>query len=348
MLRVALGGETMADGSRGRIISPISLAMTEGETISVVSFFAGCGGLDLGFLGGFEYLSSFFPRTRFEIVAAFDADQQAVEAYKKNIGNHASVLDLSVADVNEMPGADILLGGFPCQDFSQCGPRKGLASTRGRLYRAMVDYAERHQPKIIIGENVAGLLYRDEGAALKRIRHDFEAAGYQSHVWDIRAQNYGVPQARHRIFLVFVRNDIDSADLVPPPPAVRTVTARQAISDLLLPKMRYTPNQNQYFRAAKAGRGHGQGDEKTPADGVAYTIRANSRSRVQFHYSRPRRLTVRECARLQSFPDEFVFPFAATANMRLIGNAVPPVLAHAVARQLQKFLENRLSLGIGA
>jgi len=102
--------------------------------------------------------------------------------------------------------------------------------------------------------------------------------------------------------------------------------------------MRKTPNQDQYFRAKKAGRGHGQGDERTPSDGPGYTVRANAKSRVQFHYSRPRRLTVRESARLQSFPDTFSFPFAATANMRLIGNAVPPVLAHRVAQTLQDFI----------
>ena len=328
----------MADGSRGGNLLP-RIAAKSGKTISVVSFFSGCGGLDLGFLGGFKYLEKTYAKTLFEVVAAYDADARAVETYRANIGSHISKADLASADVRSMAGSDVLLGGFPCQEFSQCGPRRGLDSERGQLYTAMVAYARCHRPKLVVGENVAGLLYRDDGAALSKIRADFEALGYRSYVWEIHAHHHGVPQARHRIFLIFVRDDLDSSALMPPVPAIKQISAREALADLLLPKMRSMANQGQYFRAAKAGQGHGQGDEKTPADGPGYTVRANSRSRVQFHYSRPRRLTVRECARLQSFPDSFVFPYTATANMKLIGNAVPPVLAHAVACQLQEFLE---------
>lgn len=303
-----------------------------------MSFFAGCGGLDLGFLGGFTFLGKQFARTCFDVVGAYDADHDAVEAYRINIGSHAHIADLSTCDMATLPAADILLGGFPCQEFSQCGPRRGLESERGRLYLAMVDYAITHRPSIIVGENVAGLMYRDSGRALKTICADFAGIGYMPHIWEFHAEEHGVPQARHRIFLIFVRADLDCTNLRMPAPFETRITARMALQDLLRSDMRKTPNQDQFFRAKKAGRGHGQGDERTPADGPGYTVRANAKSRVQFHYSRPRRLTVRESARLQSFPDTFRFPFAATANMRLVGNAVPPALAHRVAEALQHFL----------
>jgi DNA (cytosine-5)-methyltransferase 1 len=329
----------MADGAIGgspvrNLTSPPVMA-----SIEVVSFFCGCGGLDLGFQGGFEFLGKHYKKNRFQIKAAYDADSSAIRAYRENVGAHASVVDLAEVDMSSLPHADVLLGGFPCQEFSQCGPRGGTRSARGGLYRRMVEYASVHQPKVVVGENVAGLLYRDGGLALQTIQDDFARVGYTSHVWEVRAQYHGVPQARHRLFLIFVRNDISSVSIKAPVPSERAATARDAIADLLLPRNRKVPNQSQYFKAARAARGHGQGDERTPLDGPAYTIRANSRSRVQFHYSRPRRLTVRECARLQSFPDNFIFPFAATANMKLIGNAVPPVLAHAVAQSVEQFVE---------
>ncbi len=332
----------MADGSRSANRS-VSELVKDDRRFSVVSFFAGCGGLDLGFLGGFDYLGRSYSRTRFNVLAAYDADPQAVDTYARNIGAHIALADLANAELASMPKADVLLGGFPCQEFSQCGPRRGLNSERGQLYRAMVDYAEHHAPALIVGENVAGLLYRDSGRALKTIQLDFERIGYRSHVWEVRAEEFGVPQARHRVFLIFVRNDIPDSCLGELQPTTQ-ISSRMALSDLLKPGRSTIANQAQYFRAAKAGNGHGQGDEKTPADGPAYTVRANSRSRVQFHYSRPRRLTVRECARLQTFPDNFIFPFAATANMRLIGNAVPPVLGHVVATHIQEFLLGQVSL----
>ena len=97
-------------------------------------------------------------------------------------------------------------------------------------------------------------------------------------------------------------------------------------------------NQSKYFVSSKATAGGGQGDTVNEADKVALCIRANARGRIQFHYRLPRRLTVRECARVQTFPDEFVFPYTTQRNLTLIGNAVPPILAHAVAASVARFL----------
>ena len=115
-------------------------------------------------------------------------------------------------------------------------------------------------------------------------------------------------------------------------------TIEWAIGDLVDITDESVPNQSQFFAASKAKKGNGQGDEINDSTKPAYTIRANPKSRVQFHYSLPRRLTVRECARIQTFPDDFVFKHSKTTSMSQIGNAVPPVLAHIVATSVAEFM----------
>lgn len=329
----------MADGSKPLLSNIQDQKGTDARSISVVSFFCGCGGLDLGFRGGFEFLGRPYGRTHFETHAAYDIDKASIATYRLNLGSAAQVADLAAIAPEQLPHSDVLIGGFPCQEFSNCGPRKGLSSDRGSLYLSMVRYAAFHKPLVVVAENVAGLLTLNGGADLQKIKDDFATAGYRSNVWEMRAERYGVPQARHRIFLLFIRNDLNGD---PTPPEREgshiPVSVKSAIEDLLRPNGRRIANQGQYFKAVKAGNGHGQGDERSPKNGPGYTVRANSRSRVQFHYCRPRRLTVRECARLQTFPDNFEFPFSATTNMKQIGNAVPPVLAHKVAMQIQAFI----------
>lgn len=314
--------------------------MTDNK-LTVTSFFAGCGGLDLGFLGGFRHQSDEVPRSKFKITQAYEVDPHCEVTYKKNIGDHFVLADLSKISSVSMPASDVLIGGFPCQDFSVCGPRKGLNSERGQLYRALVEYCQTHRPKIFVAENVGNIITMDKGRVLARIINDFCEAGYRVDHWLLNAADYGVPQARSRVFLVGVRDDIQGFPARPYPAfksSHRSVS--WAIRDLLEVTDESIPNQAQYFKANRAKNGHGQGDEISAADKPGYTVRANAKSRVQFHYSLPRRLTIRECARLQTFPDTFVFPHSATTNIMQIGNAVPPLLANAVAQECEKFLLN--------
>lgn len=308
---------------------------------SVVSFFAGCGGLDLGFLGGFDFNGLPHPELPFKILHAYDFDAKAVETYRLNIDEHASVLDLSRFDPDSISAADVLIGGFPCQDFATCGPRRGLDSERGRLYRALIKYANVHKPKIIVGENVPGLANIAGGDTLKQIVREIEEAGYKVKIWTMYGPDYGVPQSRTRIFIICVRDDLVGFPVQPKPTHESNHrTIKWAIQDLeRLDCETVVPNQSQYFMASKAKNGNGQGDEVSRANEPGYTVRANAKSRVQFHYSLERRLTVRECARLQTFPDDFVFPHSATSNIMQIGNAVPPMLAHSVASAITDWLK---------
>ncbi len=306
---------------------------------TVASLFSGCGGLDLGMTGGFSHNSSFFEHLPFDVVYAADNSEDAIDTYKLNLGNHISLVDLSRVDINLLPSADVLIGGFPCQDFSSSGTKSGFDGKRGQLYQVLSKYMEKHQPKIVIGENVPHLARLRGGIYLETILKEFEAEGYSFDVWDLYAPDYGLAQSRRRLFLVGVRNDLIGFP-VKPEPAIKEnhVSIDQCLSDLELISDESVTNQSQYFVASRASSGGGQGDHTNQVGKVAYCIRANSRGRIQFHYKLPRRLTVRECARLQSFPDEFVFPFSTQRNLMLIGNAVPPLLGHYVARSVAEYL----------
>ncbi|CAM8649781.1 Dcm Site-specific DNA methylase [Comamonadaceae bacterium] len=303
--------------------------------------FTGIGGLDMGFEGGFSYKEKKYAAQPYKVLAAYEKDDKCVETIQKNLNIPIHQVNLSEKSVATMPSADVLIGGFPCQDFSSCGPKLGLSSDRGQLYKVLTKYMASHRPKIVCAENVPNLARMAGGAVIKKIVHDFEAQGYRVQVWDLFAPDYGVPQSRRRLFFICTRNDLIGQPEIPEPKfAGKHLTTRWAIEDLESVLDESIPNQSQYFKASKAKKGNGQGDETCKADAPSYTIRANAKSRVQFHYSLGRRLTIRECARLQTFPDDYIFPHSATSSVMQIGNAVPPVLAHAVASQLTKFLSN--------
>jgi DNA (cytosine-5)-methyltransferase 1 len=314
-------------------------------TIGVMSMFSGCGGMDLGFLGGFEYCGKTYASLPFRIVGAVDSDQRSIETYRLNIDDRATVGDLTQIPPSELPEARVLIGGFPCQDFSSSGPKTGFSGDRGQLYTCMVEYMRTHQPDMVIGENVPHLATLHGGQYLEAIIRDFEAEGYHFVVWSLFGPDYGLSQSRRRLFLVGVRNDLG----YPPPPPRPTHHAKHipidaALADLEKITDETVTNQSQYFVATRATAGGGQGDHTNQRGKVAYCIRANAKARIQFHYALDRRLTVRECARLQSFPDGFVFPFSSMTNMTQIGNAVPPILAHQVATVVFEHL-NRIERG---
>lgn len=320
-------------------------ANKEKAPYSVVSYFCGCGGLDLGFRGGFKYHDEDYPALPFNILEAYDNEPRCIETYNDYFGaGHATVKDLATVKPEDVSKADILIGGFPCQEFSSCGPLGGLESERGRLYRTLIAYMNTHKPKIVVGENVINLERMEKGEVLKTIKKDLAAAGYAVKVWKMFAPNYGIPQRRTRLIIMCVRKDIFDKYGFPEEPEARFKDRHRsiewAIGDLVdVTDNSVIPNQGDYFGASKAKKGNGQGDESNKKDMPAYTIRANPKSRVQFHYSLDRRLTVRECARIQTFPDDFSFQFSKTVNISQIGNAVPPVMAYLVAQRVKQYLD---------
>ena len=305
----------------------------------VLSLFSGCGGLDLSFLGGFRVFGQVHEALPFDIVAAVDFSEDAVGCYRLNLGTHVRCADLMETPAADLPKADVLIGGFPCQDFSSSGPKTGFAGSRGKLYRVLVDYMAAHRPKVVVAENVPYLARLCEGEYLATIIREFEETGYHFDVWELYGPDYGLPQSRRRLFLVGVRDDLPGYPCLPGPTHLgRHRTISEALLDLEEIDDERVANQSQFFVSSRATSGGGQGDHRNQPDKVAYCIRANARGRIQFHHRFDRRLTVRECARLQSFPDEFVFPYSTQRNLTLIGNAVPPILGYRVAQAVADYL----------
>jgi len=319
----------------------------------VASLFSGCGGMDLGFIGGFKFLGKKYADLGFEIVFANDIAQDACDTYENYFKHKPTCIDIKqyLDKGGVIPDCDLVLGGFPCQDFSLAGKRKGFGTERGRLYEQMKRVILLKQPSLFIAENVKGLT--NLAGALEKIKEDFAGAypGYRISDHLLIASDFGVPQTRERVIIVGVRNDCVSAFYPPPPTHAadetnednrkQWITAKETIDDLWRTenKSDCLPNQNQYSKAKNYGE-HLQGNKPIRPNYPGPTIRAEHHGNIEFHYNKKRRLTVRECARIQSFPDNFVFNGSGSSAYVQVGNAVPPVLAWHVAKSAKNFFDN--------
>ncbi len=304
---------------------------------SVVSMFSGCGGMDLGFRGGFTIFGRNYARLPFDVVWANEINAAACRTYRKNIA--PSIICENVWNVlDSIPEhVDVLIGGFPCQDISINGKGAGVSGERSSLYRAMVEALKRAKPKIFVAENVKGLLMRHNKASLQQILEDFNALGYEISYALYHAADYGVPQSRERVFIVGTLQG--TGQFVPPEPERckdTWMTAEEAIGDL--EGISANPAINHIW--SLANRSPEQGDRHLNANKPAYTIRAECHGNIQFHYTLPRRISMREAARIQSFPDDFIFDARLRETERQIGNAVPPVLAWHIANAVCDYLTN--------
>jgi DNA (cytosine-5)-methyltransferase 1 len=300
------------------------------KKISVVSLFSGCGGMDLGFNGGFNFLGEDYAKTQFEIIWANELNEAACRTYRKNIGTHIVAGDIWQTMADMPAKADVVIGGFPCQDISVNGKGAGVDGARSGLYRAMVEAVDRLRPRIFVAENVKGLLMRHNAESLQRVLADFRALGYDVNYHLYCAADYGVPQTRERVFIVGTRPDV--AKFTPPVPVCDThITARQAIGDL--ESLAADESFNHIWSLAQ--KSAEQGSRKLKAERPGYTIRAECHGNIQFHYTLPRRISMREAARFQSFPDNFRFDAKLRETERQVGNAVPPVMAWHIAMAAQ-------------
>jgi len=300
---------------------------------TVISLFSGCGGMDLGFIGGFDFLGTTYPKTGFEIAWANEISTAACKTYKQNIGDH--IINADINDVlDQMPEiADVVIGGFPCQDISINGKMLGIKGERSGLYTYIVKTVEKVKPKVFVAENVGGLLLKQNEYSLKKILEDFNSLGYNTSYQRYNAADYGVPQTRDRVFIVGTQTGL-SKFLPPLPTHPSPITAKEAIGDLEKHELDETFSHI-WSLANISGE---QGNRKLLANRPGYTIRAECHGNIQFHYELPRRISMREAARIQSFPDTFIFPCKLRETERQIGNAVPPVLAWHVAKAVKKIL----------
>lgn len=315
--------------------------------LKVASLFCGCGGSDLGMVGGFKYLGKEYAELPFEIVYAVDFDHWAVETYNKNFKHKAVCADVTEVDFSIIPDVDIMIGGFPCQSFSTVNPTKDTNDARANLYKQIVRFLQIKQPKYFICENVKGLMTLQGGSIVNKIIGEFCQCGYRVQFRLLKAVEFGVPQRRERVIIIGIRDDlVFNYDYPVPICTEETATPLGAVIDKL------DINEKKYYFSQKAvegmknaknnmKRGLWQDLSKPCLTITAHLAKTSINSRDPLLLVDPatelyRRFTPREAARIQSFPDNFLLNDSEPKSYKQIGNAVPPVFMWYVAKQLER------------
>jgi len=325
-----------------------------GKKPKIISLFSGCGGLDLGFhLEGYK------------TIWANDISEPAAQTFKNYFGDVINTTDIETIDPlkdKSIPDCDLIIGGFPCQDFSVIWKQPGLNGSRGNLYKSFLRFVAAKKPKAFVAENVKGLLTANKQMAIKTIINDFEniKPGYLVKIHLYNFAEYGVPQVRERVLIVGVRMDT-GYEFFPPKPThgIRGikpfVTAGQALKGVekikfnnekinitskteellkLIPEggnFSNIPKDHPLYVKGMISHVYRRMNRKEPSKTI---IAAGGGGTWGYHYPEPRPFTNRERARLQSFPDNFIFIGSVSEVRRQIGNAVPPEGVREVARAL--------------
>jgi len=329
--------------------------------MKIVSFFAGAGGLDLG-----------FQKAGFDVIWANEYDKEIWETYQKNHSN--TFLDKrSIVDIpaNEVPDCDGIIGGPPCQSWSEAGKARGIKDKRGQLFYDFIRILEEKQPKFFLAENVSGMLISKHNQALEGIKELFRNAGlgYELSFKMLNASDYNVPQDRKRVFFIGVRKDLNIKYEFPNE-NFEKITLETAISDLqdnVLPALELNNTNgnnckipNHEYMIGGFSTMFMSRNRVRSWDEQSFTIQAGGRH-APIHPQAPkmqfvekdvrifvpkyeylyRRLSVRECARIQTFPDDFIFYYKkVAAGYKMIGNAVPVNLAHFMAKSIKEQILN--------
>lgn len=318
------------------------------ERIKVASLFCGCGGMDLGVVGGFSYLGKEYAENPFDIVYSVDNDEYCTKIYNENFSHKCIVKDVRQIEIDKMPEFDMLIGGFPCQSFSisaQNPPRLGYKDERGMLFFEMVKILKERQPRFFVAENVKGLLSANKGKAFPMIINEFENAGYKVVHKLLNASEYGVPQKRERVIIVGFRDETDLAKFKFPTKVKKS--EYKVLGDVIIEEANH---DEELFFSEKAVAGMMAVREKMnkgramSLDKPCNTVSAhlakvslNSTDPVYMVGERYRRFSTREAARIQSFPDTFKLDSVSQIRQyKAIGNAVPPVMMWHVIQSLKK------------
>ena len=317
-------------------------------SLKVASLFCGCGGTDVGLLGGFNFLGDNYAKNPMKIVYANDIEESACRIFEENFGVIPDRRDIRTVPASEIPEIDVLTGGFPCQSFSivaQNPKRLGYKDERGMLFFEMCRILREKQPKCFIAENVKGLLSANKGEAFPLIISEFEKSGYQVTHKLINAAAFGVPQKRERVIIVGIRNDLGFKYEFPDDVLTEDEYAvlGSVVENRVDEKYFFSEKAVQGMRAAKRDMNKGRAqDLNKPCNTVGShlaKVSLNSTDPVLLDGGRYRRFTPREVARIQSFPESFKLIGAESAQYRALGNAIPPVMFWHVSHQLCKLLK---------
>jgi DNA (cytosine-5)-methyltransferase 1 len=328
----------------------------------IISLFSGCGGFDWG-----------FHEAGYKTVWANDIDEWAVKTFQKNLGK--TIIQRNIKDINpskdkSIPDCDLIIGGFPCQDFSVVWKQPGINGDRGNLYKHYIRFIEAKNPKVFVAENVKGLLTANKGEAIKEIVKQFEKAG-KGYLLKMQLYNfadYGVPQFRERLIFVGIRLDTGFNFIHPAPThgpfkGDKYKTAGEALEKVeevfdfnrdeikttektkkLLKKIpeggnfKNIPIDDPEYVKGMISHVYRRIDRKEPAKTI---IAAGGGGTWGYHYPEPRPLCNRERARLQSFPDTFQFCGSVSEIRRQIGNAVPPDGVFLLAKTLKPLFSGK-------
>lgn len=329
-----------------------------------IDLFAGIGGIRIGFDNVFG--------DNLETVFVSEWDEHAQQTYKANFKDDFEIAgDITLIDEKDIPTFDICLAGFPCQAFSLAGKRMGFEDNykglcRGTLFMDVARICEYHQPKVIFCENVKGMYIHDKGRTFKIICKTFEDLGYKVFHKVLNSKDFGVPQNRERIYIVAFRNDIAPDDFKFPKPTDDTkclwdireetpVPAKYYLSETYLETLRR-------HKARHAAKGNGFGYEIRDWSDIAGAIVCGGMGRERnlvvdkrqknlvptTHIKGPinregvRKMTPREWARLQGFPDDFVLPLADGHHYKQFGNSVTVNVIEAIAKEIRGVLDGRI------
>ena len=322
--------------------------------MKVVSFFAGAGGLDLG-----------FKKSGFDVIWANEYDKNIWETFEKN--HRGTILDRrSIVDIpaNEVPDCDGIIGGPPCQSWSEAGSLRGINDKRGQLFFEFIRILAEKQPKFFLAENVSGMLLPRHAHVLANIKKMFEECGYDLSFALLNASDFGVPQDRKRVFFIGYRKDLKVKFVFPKPTTQKKkVTLKNTIWDIqefalpalagnyaniecTIPNHEYmTGGFSSMFLSRNRVRSWHEvsftiqaGGRHAPLHPQAPKMKLVSKDKWEFVEGKTdlyRRLSVREAAKIQTFPDDFIFYYKNIAEgYKMVGNAVPVELAAAVAKRI--------------
>ncbi|RKM56862.1 DNA (cytosine-5-)-methyltransferase [Butyrivibrio sp. CB08] len=305
--------------------------------MKVVSFFSGIGGLDKG-----------FSDAGYEVVWANDFDKYAVETYKANYDNTIVLGDINAIDLDEIPDCDVIIGGFPCQPFSMMGEQRGFEDARGTLFFRIAEVIKDkidkgHKPKVIVLENVKALRTHDHGRTFSTIKRILEEdLGYKVYDEILNSAEHGVPQTRNRTYIVcFANEDVEFSF---PEKEDLTKTLQDVLEQDVDPKYFLSEKILPTILSNGTGGYHAKSEIDLKVARPLCATMAKMHRACQDNYvtqrGKVRRLTPRECARLQGFDDSFVIPVSDCQAYKQFGNAVTVNVSKAVAESVRTSLEN--------
>jgi DNA (cytosine-5)-methyltransferase 1 len=328
----------------------------------ILSLFSGCGGLDLG-----------FHKAGFEIVCANENDKKIHQTFEYNFPKTKLIKeDIKKIDYQEFPkNIDGVIGGPPCQSWSEAGKQLGEKDKRGKLFFEYIRVLSQVKPKFFLAENVSGILHKKHRNSVDKIKEEFEKLGYTTSITLVDANDYNVPQTRKRVFFIGIKKSLKKKFIFPAAKILNhKLTLREALENLEkpIPSKKFNKTnginpksnniQNNEYMTGNFSTMYMSRNRVRNWDEPSFTIQAGGRHAplhpqapklikvskdkrifVKSKIKKYRRLSVRECARIQTFPDDFIFFYENLSDAyKMIGNAVPVNLAFVIAKSIKKII----------